>query len=74
MEKNPKKFKMDDVELGDRRAFVERTKVSVRVSKKGIHVLLIITSLQHILRYSELIDLLYVICDTFCNVNIKIQH
>lgn len=36
VEKNPKKFKIDDSELGDRRAFVERTKVSVRDMKEHL--------------------------------------
>jgi hypothetical protein len=31
VERNPKKFKIDDVELSDRRAFVERTKTCVKV-------------------------------------------
>ena len=31
VEKNTKKFKIDDVELSDRRAFVDRTKATVKV-------------------------------------------
>ena len=31
VEKNPKKFKIDDFELSDRRNFIERTRVSIKV-------------------------------------------
>ena len=31
VEKNPRKFKIDDVELSDRRAFIDRTKNTVKV-------------------------------------------
>lgn len=47
VEKNPKKFKIDEQEIRDRRDFVERTKTTVNVSVLYLYYFKNILNLTH---------------------------